>query len=339
LALDLSKIDVFDFLSELGMNNVREDGDDVWYSCFSDQHYRGDVNPSASMQKGTTKFYCFSCGMHGNAVSFLADLENVSPIQAAVWIRERFVGSSVPDQKTLLENVKEVLTQPKSKSARSKTKALDEKELQRRAIDWRSAKAWLEYSRGQFDTDDTPILYMFDRGFDPETLNKFEIGWDKISERIAIPIRDEYGRLIGFKGRSIDGQPRYLVLGGPEYGFEPYSTREVIFGLDKVGDCEEIIVCEGELNAIAMHQHGFKNAVGISGKILSDEQTELIKKHAERVLLIFDEEEDAIAAARKLRTSLPTKIVPNHDKDPADMDATEISWLIQSAKSSLISLT
>lgn len=339
MALDLSKVDVLDFLNELGMNNVREEGKDVWYSCFSDQHYRGDANPSASMEKGTTRFYCFSCGMHGNAVSFLSELENVSPIQSAIWIKERFIGSSVPDQASILDNVKEILTTKKATKTSDKLVPIDEKECTRRKIDWKSAIAWLEYSGQQRDKQDEPIDYMFGRGFTPEILDKFEIGYDKISERVVIPIRSVSGQLVGFKGRSLEENPRarYLVLGGPEYGFEPYQTRKVVFALDKaVG--KELIVCEGELNAIAMHQHGYLNTVGISGKILSDEQVEMIKKHAERVILIFDEVEDAISNAKKLRSSIPTAIIPDHDKDPADMDATEIAWLLQSQRSSLLSL-
>lgn len=319
------------------MNNVREEGKDVWYSCFSDQHYRGDANPSASMEKGTTRFYCFSCGMHGNAVAFLAELENVSPIQSAIWIKERFIGSSVPDQATLLQNVKDTLSAKPKARVREELVAIPEIEAARRKIDWRSQRAWFSYSGPMRDEIDKPVMYMFDRGFDAEVLDKFGVGWDKISERICLPVRSDDGTLVGFKARSIDRQPRYIVLGGPEYGFEPYPTRKVLFGLDKaVGD--ELIVCEGELNCIALHQHGYLNAVGISGKVISDEQIELIRKYGQKVVLIFDEVEDAISNAKKLRTFMPTTVVPDHDKDPADMDATELAWLLQSKKSSLISL-
>lgn len=339
MALDLSKVDVYEFLNELGMNNVREENKDVWYSCFSDQHYRGDANPSASMEKGTTRFYCFSCGMHGNAVSFLAELENVSPIQAAIWIKERFIGTSIPDQATILDNVKEILNSKPKIKASEKLEAIEEIEATRRLIDWKSQKAWFAFSGDMRDEIDRPVMYMFDRGFEPEVLDKFQVGWDKISERISIPVRTEDGKLVGFKARSIDRQPRYIVLGGPEYGFDPYPTRKILFGLDKAEIKDEIIVCEGELNAIALHQHGYTNAVGISGKVISDEQAELIKKHGQKAVLIFDEVEDAITNAKKIRATIPTAIIPEHDKDPAEMDATEIAWLLQSKKSSLISLS
>lgn len=339
MALDLSKVDVYEFLNELGMNNVREERSDVWYSCFSDQHYRGDANPSASMEKETTRFHCFSCGMSGNAVSFLAELENVSPIQAAIWIKERFIGvETAPSKANIIENVKEILNNKKEIKKPYTNPAINELEAMKRRIDWKSSRAWLKYSGEERSEQDAPIEYMFNRGFTEEVLDKFEIGWDKISERISIPIRNEKGELVGFKGRALNSMPKYIVLGGPEYGFETYQTKKVLFGLDKAKTGGELIVCEGELNVIAMHQHGFTNTVGISGKVLSEEQVELIKKNGQKVILIFDEEEDSINNAAKLRRYIPTSIVGPHKKDPADMDWTETKWLVQSARSSLLQL-
>lgn len=322
------------------MNNIREERNDVWYSCFSDQHYRGDANPSASMEIGTTRFYCFSCGMHGNAISFLAELENVSPIQAALWIKDRFVETdATPSRETIVDNVKSILNNKKPLRQTNINPLIEEVEATRRKIDWKSSKAWLAYSGDIRDDQDTPIEYMFRRGFTPEVLDKFEVGWDVISERLAIPVRNHTGGLVGFKGRAIKGEyPKYIVLGGPEYGFEPYQTRHVVFGLDKSKAGKDLILCEGELNAIALHQHGFDNAVGISGKVLSDEQADLIVKNGQKVILIFDEEEDAVINSKKLRNRIPTSIVAEHDKDPADMDNTELTWLLQSARSSLLQL-
>jgi DNA primase len=86
-----------------------------------------------------------------------------------------------------------------------------------------------------------------------------------------------------------------------------------------------------------MHQNGFDNTVGISGKILSDEQAELMKSFAKKSILIFDDQEDTIAAAKKLRKFIPTSITVEHDKDPADMSRQEIMSLIDRRRSSLIS--
>jgi DNA primase len=157
-----------------------------------------------------------------------------------------------------------------------------------------------------------------------------------ISQRISIPIRDEHGNLIGFKGRAVDFLPRYLVLGGPEYGFDTYTVSNVLFGLSLVDDPTELIVVEGELNCIAMHQKGYTNTVGISGKILSDKQINLIKKYANSVLLIFDEVKDTMNAAYSLRETIPTFVAPQHSKDPADMSKGDLQKLLAGSRSAIL---
>lgn len=340
MAIDLEKIDVYEFLSELGINNIKDEGREVKYSCFGDSHYRGDANPSASMEKGTTKFYCFSCGMSGNAVTFLATLENVSPIQSSIWIKERFGGLEVPQQGKIADTIKDMLNKKVEQKINTPAPVLDEKEALKRRVSWKSEEAYFKYIGGEDweSSDVAPFIYMIKRGFSVDTLQDWDIGWDKISERITIPIRDVEGNLLGFKARSYNKDPKYLVLGGPEYGFEPYETSQVIFGADrfKLADSKHIIVCEGELNAIAMHQHGFKNVVGISGKFISDRQINIIKSLASSVGLIFDELDDSIRAAEKLRYSIPTSVVAAHDKDPADMTRDEVVSLLATSRSSLL---
>jgi DNA primase len=291
------------------------------------------------MHKKTTAFQCWSCGMKGNAITFLAELENVSPIQAAIWIKERFNIGTVPKQESIVDNVKEILSKKKAtKTPSYSLPELDESEADRRVVDWN--KLWKEYNSQtsqlnelpgttwedifQKQPESNPLFYMFDRGFKPETLVTWKIGWDKISERISIPVRNENGRLVGFKGRTIKKEnPRYLVLGGIEYGFEPYETKKVLFGLSKITQDSELIVREGELNVISLHEKGIRNSVGISGKVLSNEQINLCKKYSAKLIMWFDDEEDARSAAEKIKT-IPTIVVPSFERDPVEMTRGEI---------------
>ena len=93
---------------------------------------------------------------------------------------------------------------------------------------------------------------------------------------------------------------------------------------------------EGELNCISMHQKGYSNTVGISGKILSDNQIDLIKKYADSVTFIFDEVRDTNNAAQLLRPFMPTYITPPHSIDPADMMEEELNTLITEARSAVL---
>jgi len=195
---------------------------------------------------------------------------------------------------------------------------LDEYECSRREVDWTLAAKSADAPY--------PMKYMIERGFDPGILSKFKIGWDAISQRIAIPYRDADGRLLGFKGRAyLDEQiPRYCVLGGPEYGFDPVNVSYVLWGLPEALRGEryfvtnQAILVEGELNALAMHQYGYNNTIGISGKYLSDKQLDLIKNYFSSVVVIMDDMKDQIAAAEKIEPYMVVDIVPDHDTDPAD---------------------
>jgi DNA primase len=181
---------------------------------------------------------------------------------------------------------------------------------------------------------------MFERGFEPETLMEFDIGFDDISKRISIPARDEEGRLLGFKGRAWwdDARPKYLALGGEKHGFEPYEVSRVLWGLHVAKESGEgpLIVIEGELNALMMHQHGFPRTVGISGRRLSRIQVDLIKKYADSVIIYFDDLDDSLEAASKLVMDLNVMVVPEHDKDAADSTQEEVLDLLSSAEPAIL---
>lgn len=319
--MDLGFVVVEDFLNELGMHNVRRDGVEWFFSCPFPGHAHGDSNPSSSMQEGTTLVHCFSCGFSGNAISFLAELEGISPLKARRFIRERFGDGFREPETTFWNEVESSLGSGEApiKNIRRNI-ILDEHEADRRT-EW---------------DDDEGLDYFISRGFTLKTIREFKIGYDIISDRISIPIRDPHGNLIGFKGRAYkpDMMPRYKILGGVEYGFEPYEANRALFNSDKVHDNLPVIVCEGELNALKIHQYGFHNAVGISGKILSSWQASLLTSMTSHVTLIFDEDYDALKAAEKLE-SINVRIVGAREKDPADMDADEVEWELQNAKSPL----
>lgn len=335
---DFSKIDVEDYLNELGLNNVSRKGDQVWFSCPLEGHMGADKTPSASMEIETTRMHCFGCNFSGNAVSFLSELEGVSPLKARKWLRDRFgIGYYEPKEgfsnaiHKKLDRIQNRLS-GKSQSVFPHSTLLDEREVTKRSVSWNKIYSdWM----GKIE-EAYPLAYMLDRGFHPTTLDEWAIGWDMISQRISIPIRDEHGNLVGFKGRAVDFLPRYLVLGGTEYGFETYNVSNVLFGLSNVEDPSDLIVVEGELNCIAMHQKGYVNTVGISGKMLSDKQVNLIKKYANRVTFIFDEVKDTRNAAVLLRENIPTYITSAHSKDPADMSKQELNELVAEASSAVL---
>lgn len=361
MKFDYEKIDVEHFLESLEIRNLEAADDEEWrFSCPFPGHAHGDEMPSAYMNDRTTAWHCFSCKKSGNAVSFLADHEGVSILEARRWLRdaydtdwreptggmtgwwhERFYGN--PDV--------ELEVNP----------ALDESVLDRFYVDWYVALQDVEGG-----SDDPVLNYMFDRGFTAETLTSWEIGYDERRERFTIPVRDEEDSLIGFKARSWnpDNKPKYLAIGDrnwPIYGFRPYQKSQVVFGMNEAGENDVLIICEGELNAIAMHQAGFTNAVAVSGSEVSERQANIIRWHADEVILFFDSlkiDDDGNTvkdtagqrctwgwsdgkgryhpgAVDLLEPHMTVRVVDEHLGDPAEMNPDEIAKLIESAQTSV----
>lgn len=325
--MNLEYVEVVSFLQGLGIRNVSEDGAEVHYSCPFSGHKNGDSNPSASMQQGTTITHCFSCGWSGNAVSFLSELEGVPPLKASQWIREEYGTGFKEPAESLSKEIDELLNIRDYDPIPETYKVLEETEIDKRSIDW-SRHSLVDFG---YHT------YLIDRGFSPEILQEFDIGWDDISLRFSIPIRDGYGNLVGFKGRALPNLlPRYLVLGGSEYSFDTVNIANFIFGLDTVKIGSYLILTEGELNCISLRQKGFPNSVGISGKFLSDIQVKQLVPITNKVTLIFDETEDALRNARKLEPYMSVRIFPERGDDPADLSTEEISSFLGNSVSSLL---
>lgn len=335
---DLRAVDVKVFLTELGIRNISErrsrTGLEIRFSCPFPGHDHGDSNPSAQMNADDTAYRCFGCGMKGNAVSFLSELEGVSPMLAARWIRTRFEGGwrEVGDD-GLWAEIKGVLF--RKIEGYEEMPTIDEKFAEERSVDW--GKVWGFYTGGA----DLPkvFTYLLDRRFSWDILESWGVGYDTLSGRVAIPARDHEGNLVGFKARDVhDRHPKYIVLGGEQYGFEPYEAGRIVFGLDRARfntPAQGMILREGELNVISMHDKGFVNTAGISGQHLNPDQARLIKAYADEVVVWFDEVYKAAQAARYLEDHVRVRVCTEYDSDPAEMNRDEIEDALSSAVSLL----
>lgn len=350
--LDLGVIDVPEFLEMLGVDNVRAELREARFSCPYPAHSFGDKNPSAYMNLETTAFICFSCGAAGNAITFLSDIKGVSRLTAKNWIAEKWAPryADIDDLHAFVERMFEQAQQTVQPNIHP-FMPLMEQEYEKRIVDW-------EFGASQHEAGVNMGFgsYMFDRGFDPFYLNMFDFGYDTITERPVITVRERDGSLVGFKGRAWrdDQWPKYLVLGdtdrmlaerGSLFGFRPYDASRHVFAINHVDEGADIIVCEGELNAVAMYQKGFANVVAPSGSTLSLKQVEDICALTDRVTLLFDSDpatpESYATAKLKLMKAIEAfepfvnvNVCQDHEGDPADMSDGDLRSLVTSAQSS-----
>src|ERR1019366_2234845 len=279
---DLSYINVRDLLESTGISNISESSGEISFSCPSSEHFHGDTSPSARMNSRTTLGICHSCGQRWNAITFLAWHKSLSETVARRLLEERYGGGGISaGVGTLEQEVKRIMNPVVVEEEKRLPPA--ESWLEEFKIDWLN-KNWCQHCSAspQYALDqpcsgcsEPPAYkkYMYDRGFNSDTLKRWEIGYDKLSERITIPIRDHNGVLVGFKGRSYKENtiPKYMILGDynenqNRYGFQPYKKSQYIFGLDEFRYntiCYDVIIVEGELNVLAMTQHGYPDTVGI----------------------------------------------------------------------------
>lgn len=322
-------IDVLDLLDRLGARNVRASGDEVIFSCLYDaDHAHGDTNPSASMNIQTTAWICFGCQRRGNAVTLVADTLDVPAVRARRWLDEAYGGGFEEPLNGFAEEMDRRLSKkgPEAKPTPERIEA---------------PESYLDEYEHDWTDDSEPSAYMRERGFDPEYLRLFQIGFSELEQRIIIPVRYEDGVLAGFKGRALykHQEPRYKVLGRAPYPFEPYRVGDVLFGahVPMVDEARgEVILREGELNGLRLWQYGLSNVVATAGATVTDSQIRIVLRRAKRVTLWFDADQAGMAgllrAATALSPYMPVRVVPRHRLDPADLTQEECLDLFNQAR-------
>lgn len=330
--IDLSHVDVEDLLQRLDVSNARltSSGTEVNFSCFGPEHSHGDESPSAYINVETTAWFCHGCKRRGNALNLIIEIHNVTRPTAERSLRDWYgiefnepVGGSMMAETEArfrpVEPPPELIKPPASWLLGAR-------------IDWYSA----------YDHDDPEGYegYMINRGFRPEALEDWDIGYDYASDRISIPVFDVDGTLVGIKGRDWTGerQPKYLILGDRpgrvSYGFSPYEASQVLFGLHRNRDCKSVVLCEGELNAIALAQLGIPRPIATGMSYFGDRHAQLLCREAEELVVFYDYGEAGRQgvwgrwdAAGKFRPGIvqvaqqhmPVRVVQALQDDPADL--------------------
>lgn len=166
--------------------------------------------------------------------------------------------------------------------------------------------------------------YLLDRGYHASVLEHFQIGYSERQGRIVIPARDEFFSVVGFIGRATrqDQYPKYLYSEG-------FPRRTTLFNLQNAKAYREVIITEGSLDAIRVHQAGFPNVVATLGASIPHEHHDILNKYFDSIVLFFDNDEAGAAARRAIIGGNPRKDLwivpyPSGVKDPGEMTEDQI---------------
>lgn len=305
--------------------------------------FHDDKNPSMSVSPTRGIFHCFSCKAGGDAIKFVMDYEKLSYPEAVEKIAglQNFTlnyvrgGEPAKENKHILENANAFY-----RSLIYKTPA---------AVEYL-------YSRGITDE----LIDKFELGFAPESAQTIrllqndqiepkealEVGIVKQNEngiyasfinRITFPIYTHAGRLVGFGGRTISGNPAKYV-NSPQSAVFDKSTLFYGYHLAKreIFTKNQIIITEGYMDVIMLHKAGFNNVVAVLGTALTTKHLPLLKRGEISVILCFDGDDAGINAATKSALLLAQNeidgsvVIIEGGADPADMVvAGKIEYLRQ----------
>lgn len=275
--------------------------------------FHNEKTPSFSVTPGKQMYYCFGCGAGGNVFNFIMEYEKYTFGEALKHLADR-AGVELPQ----IEYSKEV-----------REKAQERAEL----LEINKQAAQYFYYQLRTEKSAQGYQYLTGRGLSEETMRKFGLGYsdkfggglyqflkskgygddrlresglfnvderhgmyDKFWNRVIFPIMDVNNRVIGFGGRVMgDGKPKYL--NSPETKI--FDKSRNLYGLNVARTTRRkyLILCEGYMDVISMHQAGFTNAVASLGTALTSGHASLLKRYTQEVLLLYDSDEAGVRAA------------------------------------------
>ncbi|HCL51157.1 MAG TPA: DNA primase [Clostridiaceae bacterium] len=323
--------------------------------------FHNDKGPSlsVSMEKGV--YHCFGCGASGNVITFIMKIRNLEYIDAVRYLADR-AGITIYDEESVSnENSKEIKLKEKLYKINIDAARFFYSNLFRnkepynylvnRKIDESIIKRFgLGYSLNEWDS---LYSYLKKIGYEDELIfisglvlkSKNNTYYDRFRNRIMFPVFDNKGRIIGFGGRVLDNsKPKYL--NSPETPVFHKGTN--LYGLNfavKSGLPGYLIMVEGYMDLISLHQFGITNSVASLGTALTNDQAKLIKRYCKDVFICYDA--DAAGKAATLRgieileeNALNVKIVSiPKGKDPDEFLKTfgrvEFDKLIQNSTGSI----
>ena len=263
--------------------------------------FHSEKTPSFSVSRDKQIYHCFGCGKGGSVINFIMEIENLSFPEAVEFLARR-VGMELPEQ----------------------NRSAPESRRREQLLALNKDAARFFYDQFRSPAGAPAQAYALRRELTPATVKKFGLGfapdaWDSLTNamkakgyseglmlqaglvrkgkkggvydtfrnRLMFPVFDVRGNVIGFSGRILgDGEPKYM--NSPETPVFSKSNNLFAMNFAKKSKLGYIILCEGNVDVVSMHQAGFDNAVASLGTSLTPEQARLISRYVNEVVIAYD---------------------------------------------------
>ncbi|MBQ8575582.1 MAG: DNA primase [Clostridia bacterium] len=277
--------------------------------------FHNEKTPSFTIYTDSQSFYCFGCGAGGDAITFVRRIENLDYVEAVKVLAER-AGMKMPEDgydDSLAKHRQRILAA--NREAAKFFHATMMSEQGRIGLNYFLGRGLTMQTIKHFglgyapDSWDALLKYMRSKGFtnqelyDANLVRKSDKGertryYDNFRNRAMVPIIDLRGNVIAFGGRVLDNsKPKYINTSDTMV----YKKSDGVFALNfaKNGNPSKIIVAEGYMDVIALHQAGFTNSIACLGTALTQEQARLVSRYAEEVILSYDSDEAGQKATKR----------------------------------------
>lgn len=326
----VSRSDIVDIIS--GYIKLKKNGSSYVGLC----PFHNEKSPSFSVSPGKQLYHCFGCGVGGNVITFVMEYENYTFLEAVKYLADK-AGMQLPETsyseeekknrglKAKLLEINKIAATYYYHQLKAENGKIGLSYLQKRGLsDTTINRFGLGYA-GQ--TGNALYQYLKSKGYDDALLKEtglftYERGiHDKFWNRVMFPIMDINNKVIGFGGRVMgDAKPKYL--NSPETKL--FDKSRNLYGLNaaRMSRKSNMIICEGYMDVISLHQAGFTQAVASLGTALTPGQAALMKRYTDNVLITYDSDAAGVKAALRAipilkEAGLTTKVINMQPyKDP-----------------------
>ncbi|UOO36833.1 DNA primase [Oscillospiraceae bacterium CM] len=305
----ISKNDIVDVVGSY-VRLMKKSGSNLFGLC----PFHSEKTPSFSVSPDKQIYHCFGCGKGGGVVNFVMEIENLSYVDAVHVLAQRS-GMVVPDLKSsketqskrarLLELNRDaarffysVLQTPQGTAARA---YIEKRDISKAMVtrfglgaapdDWTAlsiAMHKLGYTRQE----------LLDAGLVKLSRRDEKSVYDTFRNRLMFPVIDVRGSVVGFSGRILnDGEPKYL--NSPDTLVFDKSRNLFAINLAKKTKSDMLILAEGNIDVVALHQAGFDGAVASLGTSLTEDQVRLMSRYTQNVAVAYDGDTAGIKAAQR----------------------------------------